>query len=179
MGIGFNQIDEQFQRKKSQRWTKFRNYWKKQWTSANISVYSLVDRTNNFSESSNKTLKSLLKCAHPSIWYLIDTLKLIEMDKSDELIKSSKGKMIPTYKRQDTIRLDSKIEMATKLFDQTQDVGAFLENVTYEENLELFFNDHFDIKSVYDEADDDVIPNAFNIESNFRQQLPRQAVNRK
>lgn len=57
---GFESIDTALKNIGSKRWERFRKYWLKQWGPANISVYGLVDRTNNFSESNNHSLNSLL-----------------------------------------------------------------------------------------------------------------------
>ncbi|KAJ6647688.1 hypothetical protein Bhyg_02911, partial [Pseudolycoriella hygida] len=56
--------------KHSDRWTRFAAYWKRTWSTANISVYGLVHRTNNYAETLNKTLNILVKSRHPNIWTL-------------------------------------------------------------------------------------------------------------
>lgn len=183
---GFQSIDESitFQ---SRRWTSFKNYWMKQWLPANISVYGLVHRSNNFSESNNKSLNLLLKGRHPNIWRLIMNLKLLEMDKSDLISRARKGEMITTTRNRDMIRLNDKIETATKLFEEEQDVEKFLRRVTFEENLELFVKDQVNIMDAdgldddyFDcEADEEVVPNHYNVESDFRKSHPRKAAGRK
>lgn len=67
---GFNVIDQQF-KKYSRRWDRVKQYWKRQWRTANISVYGLVDRTNNFAESLNKSINLLIKIRHKKygIWF--------------------------------------------------------------------------------------------------------------
>lgn len=65
---GFNIIDrENRSLKYSARWSRFKKYWNRQWSKANISVYGLIDRTNNFAESMNKSLNVLAKVMGPNI----------------------------------------------------------------------------------------------------------------
>lgn len=176
---GFKSIEETF-KIKSKRWTAFKKYWMKQWSSANISVYGLVDRTNNFSESNNKSLNLLLQSRHPNIWILIKHLKSLENDKSDLILRSSKGEM-KSGRDRDMIRLNQKIEKATKLFEEDEDVQKFLRRVTFEENLDVYVKDRVNIMDNcddYDEDeidDDEVIPNDYNVESDFRKSHPRAA----
>lgn len=202
---GFDSIDDEFKNSKSKRWNAFREYWLKQWGPANISVYGLVDRTNNFSESKNKSLNLLLKRPHPNIWNLIMNLKLLEMDKSDQITRADKGEMkemLPTQRNKDMVlsnkkideatklftqrnndlvRLNKKVFEATKLFDEDENVIDFLKHVTYEENFELFVKDQVNIMdegSDYedgDETDEEIIPNDYNFESDFRKNHPREA----
>lgn len=176
---GFKSIEATFN-VKSKRWTAFKKYWMKQWSSANISVYGLVHRTNNFSESNNKSLNLLLQSRHPNIWILIKHLKSLENDKSDLILRSSKGEM-KSGRDQNMIRLNQKIEKATKLFEEDENVQKFLRRVTFEENLEVLVKDRVNIMDDcddYDEDeidDDEVIPNDYNVESDFRKSHPRAA----
>lgn len=39
----------------SPKWDRFCSYYNRQWVDANVSVYGLKNRTNNFSESLNKS----------------------------------------------------------------------------------------------------------------------------
>lgn len=175
---GFQSIADRF-KIKSKRWTSFKKYWMKQWAFANISVYGLVDRTNNFSESNNKSLNLLLKKRHPNIWILIKFLKELEMDKSDIISRAEKGAM--TNRSKDMIRLNAKIAKASELFTVEQDVEKFLRRVTFEEDLQLFVKNQVNIMDDSDDTDEeseieeDVIPNNYNPESDFRKAHPRAA----
>ncbi len=192
---GFKIVSKAF--KKSIRWNRFSNYWLNQWAPANISVYGLKDRTNNFAESLNKTLNSILKAPHPHIWLLIENLRMVEMNRSDELIKVVGGHMVKRIGDKETVagqkiptdkkisksmkmkKLNEKIRNATALFDESQDIERFLKNVTYDENLESYFKERIGIDSDYSEIENDedfdenIIPNDPNIESNFRKIFPR------
>lgn len=180
-----------------------------QWSGANISVYGLKDRTNNFAESLNKTINSILKAPHPHIWLLIENLRMVEMNRSDELMKVARGHMVKTKKYEEENaagqkidenkkdekdsrslkmkKLNEKIRNATALFDESQNVERFLKNVTFDENLESYFKERIYIDSddsgIEDEFDEDfdetIIPNDPNIESNFRKSFPRKASKRK
>lgn len=182
---GFASIDNSLTNINSTRWERFRKYWLKQWGSANISVYGLVDRSNNFSESNNKSLNSLLMKHHPNIWYLIKTLKLLEMDKSDQIGRATKGEMIETKRNKDVVLFNEKVAKATKSFDEDQDIDRFLERVTYGENVELFVKDQVNIMDescdddIDDEGDEEVIPNNYSRESDFRKNHPREVISRK
>lgn len=178
---GFQSIDDSLRNIESMRWERFRKYWLKQWGSANISVYGLVDRTNNFSESNNKSLNLLNLKHHPNIWHLIKNLKLLEMDKSDQIGRAVLGEMIETKKNRDVIAFNEKVDKATKLLEEDQDITRFLQRVTYGENVELFVKDQVNIMDdsgdtdIDDEMDEDVIPNNYNRESDFRRNHPREA----
>lgn len=113
---GFECIDKSLSNVVSKRWERFRNYWLKQWLPANISVYGLGDRTNNFSESNNKSLNLYLLKHHPNIWNLIKNLKLLEMDKSDKITRAKLGEMFELKKSKDSLSFDKKLELATDLF---------------------------------------------------------------
>lgn len=181
---GFESIDASVRTIGSTRWERFRKYWLKQWGSANISVYGLVDRSNNFSESNNKSLNLLNLKHHPNIWHLIKTLKLLEMDKSDKIGRAIQGEMIETKRSKDVILFNEKVAKATKLFDEDQDVARFLQRVTYGDNVELFVKDQVNIMDdsddtdIDDENDEEVIPNNYNRESDFRRNHPREVVSR-
>lgn len=203
---GFEIISKKFN--KSVRWSRFADYWMRQWAPANISVYGLKDRTNNFAESLNKTINSILKAPHPHIWLLIENLRMVEMNRSDELIKVLAGHMVKTVKSdeqenakgqggsaktqisksQKIKNLNEKIRNATVSFDETQYVEKFLRNVTFDENLESYFKERIsiDVDDSGIELDDDdedfdelIIPNNLNIQSNFRKKFPRTVLKRK
>lgn len=113
---GFKVIDQENRIfKYSVRWARFKKYWLRQWDKANISVYGLEHRTNNFAESMNNSLIVLTKVKGPNIWILIEQLKTLEMDKTDELNQHSKGVVIKTTKKKsDEINaLNRMIEDAT------------------------------------------------------------------
>lgn len=170
---GFNYIDKQMVGLRSKRWADFSAYWRGQWPKAHISVYGLTDRTNNFSESLNNITNSL-NGPRPDIWKLISNLKLIEMQRSDELKNNVASAMITTRKSNEMIHLNRKIKKATDIFDGNRDVGEFLKNVTFKDKFESFFKARIFIVGVDDDdADDDddfdgpIIPNTFNDQLNF------------
>lgn len=171
---GFKQISKSF--KKSIRWKKFEDYWYEQWAEANISVYGLKNRTNNYAETLNKTLNQLMEANRPDIWSLIHNLKTLEMNKSDELINVAAGEMLDTRKNREMIRLNKKIEDATTKFNQDQNVKRFLKKIIFNDKLESFFKERIYIDGVDMEDDDDdddydetIIPNKKNLKSNFQQ----------
>lgn len=179
---GFKSIEKDI--KKSKTFTRFKEYWMKQWSKANISVYGLINRTNNFAESLNKSINLLNASRHPHVWRLIHNLIYIEMDKSDELKRIVAGEII-TFKRNKAMKkLDSKIEDATKEFEETQDVEAFLNSVTVNEKIQNFFKERIYLEGIDDEKystldyedEDEFIPNDFRESSCFRKQFPRSCV---
>lgn len=176
---GFITIDEKMG--ESIRWKTFREYWLDEWAHANISVYGISDRTNNFSESLNNTINSL-NGKNPKIWDLITNLKLIEMQRSDELRNNVAGEMIVTARSKEMKRLDEKIIRATNEFKKEKDVSLFLKNVTYNDRFESFFKIRIFIEGVdkdtdfIDDSDHKIIPNSCNINLNFvRRALKRRA----
>lgn len=131
-----NHIKEGFECVKKQisdstRWDRFCKYWDRQWTTANISVYGLRHRTDNFSETLNRSTNLLSGKPHQHIWHVIRTLKKVETEKSDELLKHVDGKMFKTKKNQKMIDLNQKFLDAMLKFEETEDVATFLKNVTY------------------------------------------------
>lgn len=176
---GFRVIDrENSELKDSLRWNRFKKYWCRQWKNANISVYGLPHRTNNFAESQNKSLNLLAKVKHPNIWILIEHLKTLEMDKTDELEKHRLGEIFKKRKGKDEMnRLNEKISNATKIFEEEQNVSKFLNNITFGERMENFFKERIFLEGIDDECDDDsgfdeeedeeFIGNDFDIVSNF------------
>ncbi|KAJ6647973.1 hypothetical protein Bhyg_03198 [Pseudolycoriella hygida] len=181
---GFECIDSGFKDVNSTRWDAFRKYWMKQWAKANISVYGLVDRSNNFSESNNKSLNLLLKKTHPNIWYLIKTLKLLEMDKSHQITRATRGEMIVTKRSKDMIRLNEKIVRATNSFEEDLNVSNFLKRAAFEENLELYVKNQVNImdddhEEIDNENNDEIIPNDYDRESDFQKNHPRDAASKK
>lgn len=170
---GFESISKLF--KNSKRWDRFKNYWLRQWKKANISVYSLKLRTNNFSESLNRTINLLIGRKRPNIWKLIHNLKTTEMLKSDELEQVVGGLMTKSRPKKDIDRLNEKIQNATKLFDETGDVEAFLENITFNDEIASTLNMRDDDLNDDDDDDDEIIPNHYDEESDFRKAHQREA----
>lgn len=173
---GFEIIDnENRDFKKSLRWSRFRMYWRRQWENANVSVYGLQHRTNNFAESMNKSLNVLAKVKGPNIWILIEHLKTLEMDKTDELNQHAEGLMFKATGEMQP--LDKKIIRETTVFEKGQDVARFLKNVIHGDKLENFFKERIyldgiddydsDEDSGFDEDEEDFIPNDFDANSNF------------
>lgn len=143
----------------------------------------MADRTNNYSETLNNTINSITG-KKPSVWKLIDNLKLIELHKSDELKNNMGGLMIETQQSNEIIRLNKKIIQATDLFKKDQNIEAFLKNITFKDRLESFFTARIFIEGLDNESefidDDDceseIIPNWLNPELNFvRKPLKRKA----
>lgn len=165
---GFNIIDkENSSLKYSVRWGRFKKYWNRQWSKANISVYGLLDRTNNFAESTNKSLNVLAKVKGPNIWILIEHLKTLEMDKTDELKKHEKGEIfkIKIESSAEMIWLNDQISKATKIFERTQNVGKFLQNITCRDRLENFFKERIYLDGVdqFDSDEDSVLRKTWTI----------------
>lgn len=171
---GFEYINKKMLKQKSRRWNDFSRYYKHQWYPANISVYGLAHRTNNFSESLNN-ITNQLSGPKPNIWQLISNLKLLEHHKSDEFFNNKEGVMFITKKSNDMIALNKKIENATKLFEEHQDVETFLKNICFKEKLDSYFASRIFIDGVDeddfgDDCDDDseeIIPNWHNVELTF------------
>lgn len=181
---GFKIIDRENRSfKYSFRWNRFKKYWRRQWEKANVSVYGLLHRTNNFAESLNRSLNLLAKVKHPNIWILIEHLKTLEMDNTDELNQHSLGLMFkdPSNSNSDEMnRLNKKIIEATKRFKKDQDVGRFLKNVIYGDRIENFFKERIYLDGIddydyhedsgfeeNDVEDEDFIANDFDEISNF------------
>lgn len=177
---GFDSIAKKF--KKSKTFARFEKYWRRQWPKANISVYGLKHRTNNFAESLNKTINLLIGNKHPHVWRLIHNLILVEMDRSDELERVIAGEMIKKRANKEMKRLNEKITNATKLFEKNQNVETFLKNITFNEDLKLFFKERIHLDGIDDEGffddddDEEIIPNNFREESNFRKTFPRKCL---
>lgn len=178
---GFEIISKNFV--KSIRWNRFAEYWLRQWAPANISVYGLKDRTNNFAESLNKTINSILKAPHPHIWLLIKNLRMVEMNRTDELMKVRCGHMVKEKKLKLT-ELNKKIDLALTKFEETKNVAQFLKNVAFNENLESYFKERIPIGEEVDDSgiegdfDETIIANDFDAVSNFRSNFPRAAAKR-
>lgn len=56
---GFESISKSV--KGSSRWDRFIVYWHRQWAKANISVFGLENRTNNYSETLNRLINKLIE----------------------------------------------------------------------------------------------------------------------
>lgn len=174
---GFEVIDHENRALKySFRWCRFKKYWYRQWRKANISVYGLEHRTNNFAESMNKSLNVLTKVKGPNIWILIEHLKTLEMDKTDELKQHAKGLIFTITKSDEMTWLNDQISKATKIFQKGQDVAKFLRNITCGDKLENFFKERIYLDGIDDydgdedsgfEEEGDFIPNDFDVVSNF------------
>lgn len=170
---GFEHIGKRF--KDSIRWTRFSQYWDKQWKKANISVFGLIHRTNNFAESFNRSINTLIKRKHPDLWTLIHNLKKVEMDEADEILKAHLGVIIPTRRTEVMRSMDRKIKEATEVFKKTGDIPRFLDNVTCDTNLDVILNERIhtvtddadEINFEEDDDDEEVIPNIFRNATNF------------
>lgn len=178
---GFELISQSI--KRSERWTRFSAYWMRTWSKANISVYGLKDRTNNFSETLNKTVNQLIKSRHPNIWTLISNLRKVEDLKSIELEKVGKG-LMPQRKvntKTSLGNLDDKIKKATEKFEQTGKVKDFLRRVTYNVSAEVIFEVEQRIGrfegdySSDDDSDEEFIPNDYDERRNFRKTKKRKS----
>lgn len=183
---GFEIISKKMDALASQRWKTFSSYWRKYWPGANISVYGLTDRTNNFSESLNNITNSL-NGPKPDIWKFISNLKLVETHKSDEL-KSHVGNRMFTTRRQkkDITRLNETINNATDIYKKNKNIEEFLAHITFGKRLESFFKERIfifgvdkdDFDDECDDFDDVIIPNSLNVELNFEcQPLKRKIAN--
>lgn len=180
---GFQYIRKQLPN--SFRWNRFTRYWRRQWLNANISVFDLVDRTNNYSESFNRSVNTLLKSKHPNIWILIHNLKKIEMDYTAQISKAAKGLFIPKKSSTYMIKLDAQIKNATKVFVEHKDIQIFLEMATYDIQLDLYLKERININNddenpeneVNDE--EEIIPNDFREESNLIQRKQKKTLKRK
>ncbi len=186
ISIGFDSIAKNF--KKSKSFARFADYWRRQWAGANISVYDLRHRTNNFAESLNKSINMLIGYKHPNIWRLIHNLKLVEADKSDELLRAVKSRVSEKiYKNADMKKLNKKIKAATKMFKKHQDVEMFLDAVTFNENMQNHFKERIyidDVDTDYaayadEDEDEEIIPNDVREKSIFRLNHPRKCAKRK
>lgn len=176
---GFQSIAKQHA--KSRIFSRFAKYWHRQWAEANISVYGLKNRTNNFAESLNKTINLLIGNRHPHIWRLLYNLSLVEVDRSDELVRIMAGDMIEKRRNNAMKTLDKKIKKATQKFNDDEDVARFLDRVTFNEDFRIHFKERIFIDGVDeaskvnndDDEDDEVIPNDFLKISNIRKSHPR------
>lgn len=162
----------------SARWNRFKTYWRRQWKNANISVYGLKHRSNNFSESLNR-INKLIGSKGPNIWKLILNLQSLEMLKSDELEQVLLGLMPKRTPKKKTKSLNEKIEQATELFKNTENFKEFLDHVTFNEELANIVNlresRHYDL-----DEDHKIVPNHYNELTEFRKSHPRTvAVKRK
>lgn len=178
---GFNSIAKNF--KKSKTFARFAKYWRKQCAGANISVYGLKNRTNNFAESLNKTINLLIGNRHPNVWRLVYNLLLVEMDRSDELERVVDGEMIKERRNKEMKRLNKKILASTELFEEDHDVDKFLARVTFGENLQMFFKERIHIDGIDEgeellDEEDEVIPNNFRKVTNFRSAFPRKCIDK-
>lgn len=172
---GFNSISKNV--KNSKRWIEFRKYWLFQWKNANISVYGLKHRSNNFSETLNRTINKLIGTKGPNIWKLILNLQSLEMIKSDEL--EQVAGLPPIRQSKKTILFNKKVETATKQFEKTEDVMEFLDYITFTEDFTTMYNVQEDPDD-HNDSECPIIPNVYDEKTLFRKNHPRAAVsNRK
>lgn len=164
---------------KSARWDRFASYWHRQWAKANISVYGLRHRTNNFSETLNRVINLMIGRKAPNIWLLIENLQTVEMVKSDELEQVLDGLIIDTQVKKETTRMNKKIKRSIKSFNKTNDVETFLDNVTFNDDLADFFVHDFKEADYIDDFDEEIIPNMYNDECDFRKKHPRAAAKKR
>lgn len=141
---GFETVKKQIS--DSTRWVRFCDYWDRQWTTSNISVYGLRNRTDNFSETLNRSTNLLSGKPHQNIWHVIRTLKKVETEKSDELLQHVDGKMFKAKKNQKMIDLNKQIVDAMVSFEETEDVATFLKNVSYRSDFILGEHNTFAIE---------------------------------
>lgn len=125
------------QRSDSSRWDRFCAYWDRQWAISNISVYGLRNRTDNFSETLNRSTNLLSGKPHQNIWQVIRTIRKVEMEKTDELLEHVLGKIFKLKQNRSTTYLNTKIVDAMLKFEETEDVGSFLKNVSYRSDFLL------------------------------------------
>lgn len=183
---GFRAIDTKYRRFK--RWNRFAKYWSRQWKRANVSVYGLINRCNNFSEALNRVLNKLNGKAHQDIWVVLGNLKDLEMLKADELVKHVKGKMFDKRRTGRMIELNKKIDNATETFEKTLDVKRFLRNMTYQSIFDTLFRNEIlfegeNESDIEDENNDDSVEyftyNDINAVCNFQPPLKPLTLKRK
>ena len=156
----------------SQRWNRFRTYFENQWIKANISVYGVLLRTNNYCETLNRNINKLVEQKGPNIWKLILTLQTVEMLKSDEL-EQIDGPMPKVRQSKKTIAFEKKVKAATEQFDQTDNFEEFIDFMSFNEDLAKALNIQQSDLNHSDEDDNIIIPNHFNAVSEFRKAHPR------
>lgn len=149
---GFRAVDAKC--KLYKRWKRFKKYWNRQWKSANISVYGLQNRCNNFLESLNGSLNSLNGKSHQDIWVLLRNLRDLEMDKTDELEKHKLGAIFKRTCSKRMIELNKKIEDSTKIFEATLNVEKFIRNMTYQSKFDRIFKSDIVFKGESDEIEE-------------------------
>lgn len=155
---------------KSERWSRFKKYWTRQWRGACISVYKIVNRTNNFAESLNKSINGLIGARRPHIWKLIERLNLLDLDYSNQITKADDGKIYKKHMSKITSALNELIENATDVFNKKKDVQRFLKNVTYDIRLELMLKDRLNVnQDILEDDYEEIIPNNFNPSTNFEE----------
>lgn len=168
---GFNEIVKDF--KKSKTFARFEAYWRKQWANANISVNGLENRTNNFAESLNRTINTLIGSKHSHVWRLIHNLRYIEKDKRDELVKVVYLQKIEHRSPNSLmVQLNKKIDWATDEFKKDRSVKKFLGRMASQENFAVYFKERIHIDGVDEgeeilDDDDEVIPNTFQKNCNI------------
>lgn len=83
------------------------------------------------------------------------------------------GLMIDKAVQKETTRMNKKIDKAVKRFKKSRDVGTFLDNVTFNDDLADFFVHDFKEVDIIDEFDEEVIPNSYDDVCDFRRKHPR------
>lgn len=167
---GFDSISKNVHN--SKRWDRFCSYWLFQWKNSNISVYGLKHRTNNFSETLNRTINKLVGCKGPHIWKMILNLQSLEMLKSDELEQTKAG-LLPNRPCKKVAEFNEKVIRVTERFEETEDVEDFLDEITFDDDLATIFD--VDLTSFDDSEQGGMIPNHSNKLSEFRKSHLRSA----
>lgn len=165
---GFDLIDNRIE--ESAQWIRFKSYWQRQWLPANISVYGLKNRSDNFSESFNRSFNLLNGKPHQNIWIVLKNLKRMEMDKADQLLKHHPGKMMKKATNRISENLNKKIDEATNRFNETGDVHRFLQNISQDDQIQKACKQSHLLEDDEDDADNEelFIPNDFNENAIFK-----------
>lgn len=75
--------------------------------------------------------------------------------------------------------MNKKINKAVKIFEKTKNVGTFLDNVTFNDDIAGFFVHDFKEVDIIDDFDEEVIPNSYDDACDFRRKHPRSCLKRK
>lgn len=135
---------------KSLPWSRFKNYWYKQWRRANISEYVKGNRTNNNAETLNKSTTPTTP--YPNIWELLEQLDLYF---SNKIIGADDRKMFLDHNKSVTISVNMRIRRTTDFVDRTEDIKRFLNNVTHDIKLNVSIRDNRNFNEMDEYENDD------------------------
>ncbi|KAE8741560.1 hypothetical protein FOCC_FOCC012897 [Frankliniella occidentalis] len=137
-GLIVDGVEEIWRRVEAAGWSEqfepFFQYFRREWypRKYELSVFNHDERTNNCSESDNRSMATAIPQNHPNVWFLIGGFGQLEHITWSDEIAVQKGKAVQGPRRWKTIANDLRVSRLSRLLvKEGMSPGQFLEAASW------------------------------------------------